>query len=331
MKKIFYFLAIVAISACTIIGCKPKDPVEDPNTDKDTTKVDTTKVDTPEVVVTTPTLKIEISDISATTAHVTITPSDTNVYYFFAYDSYSNWVELGYANNDEYAMSDDLRYWLDDYNANQEYYAQYGYSSFEEYYLYQGAVAGNLNEMKPETEYIAYAYFVTISEKDTIPSGITYQRFTTDKAVMSDMTFTLEVIDSANISIVPSNNDPYFAVVVEDSAFNASAEEFGYEGDKVKAFDDEIDWLSTMSRYFGEELTPITGATTLNVAESVYEDGLYHILVAGWNGEYRTTDEVSEITMDVVAVEAEVETPIENAPAKKVQLRKTSSKRTLSK
>ncbi len=324
MKKILYFMAIVAISASAIIGCKPKNPAENPQDGQDTTNVTPSEEDTVKA-----SLEISISDITATTAYAAVTPSNDSVYFFFAYDAYANWVEYGYEGKDDYAMEDDLNYWLEHYNNNKDYYAEnYGFNTFEEAMLYQGAVDGPLTEMDPETEYIAYAYIVTINGTDTIPSGLTYKRFTTAEAVKSNITFQIDILDSVNVSITPSNDDPYYVIVVDDETFNAPKEENGYDGDKYLAFDSEISWMTMIAQYLGYEIAAITGAQTINVADVAYASGLQHILVAGWNEEYRTTDEVSEVTMEVV-VEEEEETVYESAKKVQHRLGTKSSKRTL--
>jgi len=344
MKKVqIILLAIIGLFVA--VGCE-KNKTDDPQRpvlDTTTTKVDTTTITDPKTenpkesdVVVDPThdgtLTIEVSNITASTADITIKSTNATEYYIFGIDTYANWVRLGYNNSDDYAMTDDFNYWLSYYEENKDAFAQYyNVNSFEEAYLYNGNVEGSVDELQPTTEYIAYAYYVVLSTTDTTLYGLTTKRFTTGEATMSDVTFKIEKLNSDSIRVTPSNDEPYYVAVVDEETFYGSLEEGGAGGNKQAAFDQEIAFQQMVGGYTGSSMEPYTGVQTINVAKMIFLDGIHHILVAGWNGQYRTTEEVTELVMNISShIDYEHPTP-SYIKSKKTSINRRSVKHTISK
>ncbi len=294
-------ISIMVMGLLVLVGCKKEDQVDEP---KDNTTIETPN-DNPQDNDTIAEqvkgqLSITVSDVTTSTANVAIVNTNTDEYYFFGYDTYANWVRLGYENNEQYAMTDDFQYWLSYYEQNKEDFANYNnVYSFDEAYLYKASVAGPIENLLPKTEYIAYAYYVSLNANDTVLYGLTTTRFTTAEATMSNITFKIEKLNSDSIRVTPSNDEPYFVAVVDEETFYSPLEQGGAGGNKQVAFDQEIAFQQMVGGYLGTSMKPLTGVQTINVAKMIFLDGIHHILVAGWNGEYRTTEEVTELVMNI--------------------------------
>lgn len=290
MKKIFY-LFLVGAMMIGVSSCSTNPAPEDGGNTNPETEV---------------TIAIEVSDITAVSATVNITPSDTAKYYMFAYDSYSNFKEYGYEGDDEFAMKDDFSFWANVYWPYYEEAAkEYGYD-FYSFLLNKGNyVDGEIDGMEPETEYIAYAYYVEINGADTILSGFSSKRFTTAAAEKSNITFAIDV-DGANVVITPSNNDMYWYALIDNETLYD--EEEGYAGDAAEALLSDYTFLS----YFYEDLEPITGVENFELGELAYQAGAHTLIVAGFNGYYLTTDvttKVVEVTEDMLPEDEDYESP----------------------
>ena len=287
MKKIFY-LILAGVLMAGISSCN-SNPVDEPENGGNSSEEQPTPT-------TADGLTISISNVTDISAYVSVVPADTDKYYMFAYDTYENYTEYGYVGNDEFAMKDDFHFWANDYWSYYEDLAkEHGYD-FYSFLLSKGNIEGNLEDLDPSTEYIAYAYYVEINGADTTLSGLTYKKFTTEKAQTSSITFQIDV-DGADVTIKPSNNDPYWYTVLENELLYD--EEYGYGGDLAEALKDDYVWLS----YFYEDIEPITGVENFELGDFAYEAGEYTILVAGFNGHYVTSDIVSKevtITDDMI-------------------------------
>ena len=187
MKKIFSIVMVAALVAFSITSCKkngqnePENPQQQDSIQEpvDTTAQDTTPAqDTTQVNPGALALAIEVSDITATTAYVTITPSDTTAAYFCSYVSLPGLAE--------YEMT------LDEYAADDmDYYPTSGYT-FDELATY-GTVAGEFEGLKPETEYYAYAFY--FNEKFEIIGEVNSVKFKTAALEVSE-TVALNLTDA---------------------------------------------------------------------------------------------------------------------------------------
>ena len=103
------------------------------------------------VVVTT--FEIEVTDVDTTSAFVTVTPSDTNTWYY--YDAMPVEFYQEYENADELAA--DYIAWIEDEVA---YCQEYGLDYVFEDWLSQGTDSYLYEELISNTEYVAFAFAV---------------------------------------------------------------------------------------------------------------------------------------------------------------------------
>lgn len=171
MKKIFSFLLVAAGLVLGLASC------EDNNSKAH--------------------FAIEVSDITATSATVTIVPTDANELYYFdvmtkdQIDAFGSYDELAEAYLD-YIKQD---------------IAQYQGQYTMEDVLSQGTDAYTFPSLSPETEYIAFAFAVDAAYEFT--GVIETKTFTTAEVTPSSLQLSLAV-SSGILSVTASNNDPYF-------------------------------------------------------------------------------------------------------------------------
>ena len=144
MKKFFAFVA-VALVAFSFTACDDKNPSSDP-----------TKL----------TFKIEVSDIEAQSATITVTPSNDTIAYYWSYASQAalDYYEM---TAEEYC-ADDLEYYLGQ---------GYGYADLVEAGLIVKGKDTYTAELSAETKY--YVYACAIDEELNILSDIKVVDFTT--------------------------------------------------------------------------------------------------------------------------------------------------------
>ena len=161
-------------------------------------------------VVSNNTFNISVSDITANSAQVSVTPSNNDTYYFDVIDK---------AIFDQYANKKDFANEV--VSMLQELYESYGYtladalSSGADGYFYDGDLDAN-------TEYYAVAFGV--SSNGAITTDVTTKLFKTlegsgNDDVVSNNTFNISVsgitANSAQVDVVVSNNDTYYFDVVD--------------------------------------------------------------------------------------------------------------------
>lgn len=108
--------------------------------------------------------KIEVSDITALSAKVTVTPSDTTFTYYWGVAETAQLAELKddaelYASAKEF-----IEYYI-------EMYAMYGYTLTFEDFLYHGEDSYVFEELNPNTDYTVYAF--KMDAEGNVPAGAT--------------------------------------------------------------------------------------------------------------------------------------------------------------
>lgn len=230
MKKVFFCLSIAAIALSTMVGCKPKNPVEDPNkgTDSTTTPVDTTTVVTPPEK--TLGFEITVSEIDFASALINVKPSDEKVSYY--------WDLLPKEYVDEIKSIDGLNSYMEELAS---YAALYGMTLEdllvvgEDEYTYPG--------LSPETEYVVFAAYYD-EAKETFVEPVVLKEFKTtalDAVVPSDNVLTLSYSGDSILSIKATNNDGYYVEIL-------SAENY----EEVIAQETEAEYLEEMLVYYTE-------------------------------------------------------------------------------
>ena len=160
------------------------------------------------------TFVVEVSDITATSATVSVTPSNSNTYYFDVMDQ-STINRFDSLNDFAVAYIDYLKSTM----------ILYGYTLAD--VLSLGSESYTLNKLEPETGY--YAFAVGVDADGKITSNVTIKAFTTLSNDVNDNptsqnSFSINVTDittnGATVSITPSNSDTYYFDVVEKAEYS---------------------------------------------------------------------------------------------------------------
>lgn len=218
---------------------------------------------------------IDVTDVTATSATITVTPADPTLTYYFdlltpdVFDTYSEEEIVA----DYKAEFDDL---IDSY-------AAYGYTFTYADVLSEGidsyTYSGNLD---PNTEYVAFAVgidpatFTATTAFDTV-------HFTTAQVVPSQNQLTLTA-NGNGINITTTNSDPYFFWIETLDEYLAWQEDYSEE-----ALLNEIDeWIYTL-QYYGIDPAEATlfGSMVVDFEEWWGEEpeyGQYIALAAPYEG-----------------------------------------------
>ena len=158
MKKIVWLLS-AAVIALGMVSCGNKNKSTDPEV-KGTDFV------------------LRVSDITATSANVTVLPADTNATYYIGIEPSAN-LSADVLNIDSLA---DMADWY--INFTISYGEMYGEKYTYDDFLYQGKIEGKdgaVDELLPETEYILYAF--KMNNKGQASGELAYVAFKTKEAV----------------------------------------------------------------------------------------------------------------------------------------------------
>ena len=157
---------------------------------------------------------VSVSNITATSATVSVTPSNDATYYFDIMDKAT--VD-GYSTLSEFAEA---------YIAYlKEYAVSNGYTIAE--ILSSGNDSYTFADIDPATSY--YAFAVGVNANGAVTSNVTVKAFTTlnsgsGSGVTSNNTFSVDVTNvtatGATISVTPSNNDTYYFDLVEKEVYD---------------------------------------------------------------------------------------------------------------
>lgn len=158
------------------------------------------------------TFSIKVSDISAVSAMVEVTPSDVTALYYF--DKVEKSVYAASNSDMEFMKGriNHLKAWCESQGATPVSSISVGTDS----YTYQ-------NELTPDTDYYIFAFGVD-SRLNPV-TKLALKGFHTEKAVASNNTFAISV-DGGTITITPSNNDQYFWDVVPSDSYAGESDAY---------------------------------------------------------------------------------------------------------
>lgn len=184
MMKKFFYLAIAAVMSVALASCGgDKEPEEKAA------------------------YAITISDVTATTANVTITPKDSAAYYYWNIIDAAEYQAILDGDYAEYEITDIASYnnYMIDFLV--ELYAQYGMDlDIVEDLLSKGKEQQVVEELEPETKYIIVA--MAANEQGICSGEVCTAEFTTEGVPQSANKITLTYANG-KININTTNNDPY--------------------------------------------------------------------------------------------------------------------------
>lgn len=194
---------------------------------------------------------IQISDITAMSADVAITPVDKMAAYMYGYVDAAS-----YAAASEAELADEMKSQLD--------YIIMIYSIFGEEMTYAdfasvGDYSETLTDLESNTEYVVFAYLLDL-ESGLALSAFDTAHFTTQSMEMSDNIISMSYANGV-LQISTTNDDPYFFI------FESKADYEYYQSDYSEAsIKAEIkDWISTADEYGVLGYLVFSGDTALNV------------------------------------------------------------------
>lgn len=209
----------------------------------------------------TPSLDVNISDITTTDATVTITPSADDVTYYWSFDTRAGIEEKG---GTEGIIERQIANWT----RTAGYYDDTTWQDMMKYSLVSGTtetLMSDYEQLQWSTDYVVYAF--GMDEEGNVTAPLKVVDFTTATPVASENTFGVKVksmvIDSAptatrqtvnvTVNVTPSNDDPYTVYMLESRYCN------GY--DLTPGSDDIDRFLSAQVLPYSKKV--YTGAQTL--------------------------------------------------------------------
>ena len=141
--------------------------------------------------------------------------------------------------------------------------------------------------LDPDKDYVVYSYSIEmVGEDPIVNSHVSQQAFTSGAVAMSDVTFELTTSDitpiTANVNIVPSNNDPYSYGLVKAA-------------DVVGLTDLEIAEKYFNENSFAVEFNASSGSHTINL-EYLEPDTEYIFVAFGYEKMTITSTNVGKLT-----------------------------------
>lgn len=193
----------------------------------------------------------QISDITAMSADVAITPVDKTAAYMYGYVDAAS-----YAAASEAELANEMKSQLD--------YMIMIYSIFGEEITYAdlasvGDDAVSLTDLEPNTEYVVFVYLLDL-ESGLALSAFDTAHFTTQSMEMSDNIISMSYANDS-LYISTTNDDPYFFI------FESKADYEYYQPDYSEAsIKAEIkDWISSADEYGMLGYLVFYGDTAINV------------------------------------------------------------------
>ena len=255
------------------------------------------------------TFDIQVTDLTSTSAMVTVTPSRDDALYFF--DNISKEELMESYNGDVAARTEYvLEYFTSSERPIEEVVAAYA-SQGEDDFFY--------SELSPDTDYVIYAVPIS-SEGKALGAGATYNYRTQkedEQPEVSDITFEIEVTEvtstSALVTVTPSRDDvPYYFDVVSKYILT----EF-YNGDAAAVVEDMFDSLlelgtpvedlsqyaktGAISYFYDGDFSPgeeyVAYAFPINEQGDVIAEGATYAFTTLSEGE--DTPEASDMTFDI--------------------------------
>lgn len=276
MKWKFYLLAMMtAVATLFLAGCDSDDP-EVP-------------IDPPPPPPVDEFFNIAVTDITASTAFVTVTPDDDNTGYYF--DVLSK-EDFGDYENSPKAFMEFYVDWLQENNPT------FTLDEILEQILSTGVDSYEFSKLKAETEYLVFA--VKVNDDGTIPEEGSTAEFTTialppiDKV---DCTFDISVshiaASSATVSVTPSKNDvPYYFDLITKADYEAGGANEAAIGEYIS------EYLQFLMDYYGETLEDtVAGIVSTGPDSYAYEGNLtpetdYYVFACGLTTDGRMNTDV---------------------------------------
>lgn len=277
MKWKFYLLAMLtAVATMFLAGCDKNDPGPVPPP--------------PPPPPPASFFDIVVTDVTPTTAFVTVTPEDNTVAYYFDMLSKADFVDF---NDSPKTFMEFYIPFLRENNPNMsldEILAQI---------LSTGVDSYDFSSLKPETEYMVFA--VKVNADGTIPEEGDTATFTTEALLpvdKVDCTFDITVSDiaasSATVSVTPSKNDiPYYFDLISKADYEAAGGNDAAIGGFVSEF------LAVLMDYYGQSLEDtVAGICSTGADSYTYEGNLaaetdYYVFACGLTKDGRINTDIA--------------------------------------
>lgn len=211
-------------------------------------KLFSTKFTTSDIVKQEINFTFDITDLTETTATLTVTADNASGYFYFDIVSEDQLTELG---GDPAAMVEIIK----------QQYAMYGYTGADLFsgLASQGSDSYSYKGLTPGEKY--YAYAVGVNSTFTANSQSQQQDFSTVAVPRSDIQITIDTVSVTQIggsfTFTPSNNDKYVFMAVE----KAYATQQGSDQAVMEAIINSL----AQSVEEGEDITTYTGTQTIDV------------------------------------------------------------------
>lgn len=303
-KKLVYALTMVAAVACIATSCKK---------DKDTEPTQPTNPEPTEEAF----FQFTITDITGDGVTVVTTPKDTVTLFYcdiLTKESYETYE------SDSALVADYVAYFNENVDKYKEYY---GIDvTLADLYLYHNVDEYTYSGLDASTDYYAMAFRLT--EEGVLVGKLEKEPFRTADVVPSDIKFDIAIdtvtVDSINLVITPSNEDPYMAYLFAES------ELADYDNDEEALRD-----VESFYQMFGYTLVS-NGGTYFPLNSWVEESGKQILLVAGYQGGFTTEITRFEFDFEATTVEegeSEEESQAAPAPIKRSMRHTHNVKRTI--
>ena len=294
MKKLFKLFIIAMLSVCSV-ACEQLGGVENGNNLNGGNGNDDSNGNGNGNGGTTATYVIEVSNITATGATVSVTPSTTDTYYFDVVEK--DYLD-GYVSEAQFIADyvADLKSMINENNSS--YGTNYSIvdilSSGSDSYTYEDG------DLEPNNDY--YAFVFGLSESGEITSGITKKVFKTlNEATTSNNAFQISVSNitatGATVSVTPSTTDTYYFDVVEKEILD-------YYTDKK---DFAAEYIAELKAYIAEEFGYTLDMILSSGSDAyAYEDSLepntdYYAFAVGMSSNGAITTDVKAVSFTTLA------------------------------
>ena len=210
------------------------------------------------------TFSFNISNLTASTATVTVTPSDTNVYYYFDVLSRADYAEYS---SDADLVADYLTY----FQQVIDEYAQQGTTVTIYDFLSKSVDSYNFTRLSASTDYFAFAFQLDPVAL-TLVGSIQKVSFTTPAAAQSSLSFTTQANDTAIFFIPSDTTAQFFAAFAEADSLRA----WGYTADSF--IDAYINYY--VSQYGSYVIPYLLSTGTIYIPFSDLEPRVNYMLIA---------------------------------------------------
>ena len=214
------------------------------------------------------TFEISVTDVKGVSATVTVTPSDTSVYYYYDVLQASIYEQYG-KDSVVSAIIGNMQYYID-------MYAQYGMKLTMADLLYKGVDSYEYDELNANTDYVVIAFAVDTLNK-ALDGEVFTKPFKTGDVEKVSLSFDVQYTDTAVFLIPNDNKIEYLYTIIEPDTLQA------YGLTPQQALEQYNEYLAQAyseyySQYYGYEvevtLADLTATGGLYIAfESAEEKG----------------------------------------------------------